>query len=182
MSALASHAALVVNFDQVGPDVVVSTFGSIDLTGAPIPTPFNLSGAGVQAAAGDLVVSGSVFGESYFGFFTVVPGPLGPFGLTFASGEGGDALAILSSSNELVLPTGYVSNTNINASSVYFGHTFATIGLTPGTYVGTLTNGDTATINIGVVPEPSTYIAFGGFVGLSAFVCYRRGLSKSAAS
>ncbi|MEM7147392.1 MAG: hypothetical protein AAF591_19915 [Verrucomicrobiota bacterium] len=157
-----AKAVLIVNIIEVGNNVEVVATGSVDLTGAPAPSGFNLSGAGVQDAAGDIVVSGSVLADAYFGIFTSPPGPLGTWGLTFANGgESGSALAVLSSTSTLVLPQNYNSGEPINASSTYLNHTVQTLGLVPGSYPGTLVSGDTVTLNI--VPEPSrTLLALGG--------------------
>jgi hypothetical protein len=55
----------------------------------------------------------------------------------------------------LALPNNYVSGTAISGSSTFNSATFATLGVTPGTYNYNLTNGlDSITLNIGVTPVP----------------------------
>ena len=70
------------------------------------------------------------------------------------------------SSGRIGLPTGYVSGTIVSASGASSG-TFATHGITIGTYNSTFTNGANSDfINIQVVPEPS---ASGALLGGAAF-------------
>jgi hypothetical protein len=53
----------------------------------------------------------------------------------------------------LVVPSGYISNTALLDSSTYDNATFASLGITPGTYTwtwGTGVHADSFTINAGV--------------------------------
>jgi hypothetical protein len=59
----------------------------------------------------------------------------------------------------LNLPNGYVSGSPLSATSTYTSQTFASLGLTPGTYTWTWGSGPTAdsfTVQIGAVPEPTS--------------------------
>ena len=80
-------------------------------------------------------------------------------------------------SGVLVVPRGYVSGDPLSDTSIYSGATFATLGVTPGTYVWKWGEGATAdsfTLQIGGgVPEPSTWAMMAlGFAGIG-FVGYR---------
>lgn len=64
----------------------------------------------------------------------------------------------------LGLPDGYVSGASLSVTATEFGATFMSMGLDPGSYVTTLTNGsitDTVTVNVGpqsgaAIPEPGS--------------------------
>lgn len=86
------------------------------------------------------------------------PSAFGSGGISFASSSSGDAFYF--DLDDLYVPLGYVSGSSIAMSGTYAGHTFMSLGLTPGTYVWTLGSGmatDTFTINVqsAAVPEPT---------------------------
>ncbi len=72
-------------------------------------------------------------------------------------------------STGVIVPSGYVSKSSLSGTSTYTGQTFATLGLTQGSYTWTWGSGPTAdslTVNIGAVPEPSETLAVAGLVCL----------------
>jgi hypothetical protein len=79
----------------------------------------------------------------------------------------------------IYVPAGYVSGTQLSDTDTFNGATFASLGITSGTYTYTWGSGptaDTATVmTIASVPEPSTWAAIlGGFGILGAVQRFRR--------
>jgi len=76
--------------------------------------------------------------------------------------------------NSLYLPNGYVSDTSVSNLTTFSGATFASLGVTPGTYVWTWGSGattDSFTLQFGSaptgVPEPASLaLLSAGVVGL----------------
>lgn len=113
--------------------------------------------------------------------------PWTPFGPGFSNTpwgpSSGDALALFSDP-ALGLPTGYVSGP-IMGSATRNSADFSSLGLTPGSYVTTITNGnvsDTVTVNvIASVPEPATLALFAfGLTGLAAASGRLKAIGQSA--
>ena len=106
-----------------------------------------------------------------------VPEPLGA--LTASSGSG-DRVGIDQDSGELFAPAGYVSGSSLSSSDTWDSRNFASLGVTPGTYVWTWGSGadaDSFTLQIGAtaVPEPAslTLLAM-GLAGLGMVLRTRR--------
>jgi hypothetical protein len=73
--------------------------------------------------------------------------------------------------NQLFVPSGYVSGSALSDSSTYDTATFASLGLTPGSYVwswGIGADADTFTIDVGSpIPEPASLALLAtGLIGL----------------
>lgn len=87
------------------------------------------------------------------------------------------ALRANSVTSVLVVPHDYSSGTLLSDTTTFLDASFASLGLTPGTYVygwGSGADADTFTIDIGAVPEPSTWaLLLLGFGGLG-FAGYKR--------
>lgn len=163
-----ARAGVIINIDQVGSDVVATGSGSIDLTDLEQPShPY--------AALGFLVpaVAHIVEGPTTIGIRPIYGGATGP--ASFGSGTGslassgtGDTFGVIGGQN-IVVPDGYVSGTSLSATDTYSGQTFASLGLTPGTYTytwGTGADADSLTVQIGSpTPEPSTLV--GGTLGIA---------------
>ncbi len=175
-SAPAANAAYIVTFTEVGADVIANGSGSINLAGLSFgattfsaalvfsPTAEEFTGpTSLQALSAYQFVTG----PSSFG-----PGPAGQFG---ADSGSGDMVGLIGSAPDkaLYVPFGYVSGAPLSDTSMYSGQSFASLGLTPGTYVYTWGSGptaDTFTVQIGGVtpaPEPASLMLLGaGLLGL----------------
>jgi len=126
-----------VTVSQVGPDVVWSGSGSFNLSALSLNSSGTLqSGFSALPAIWAIGPSASIQrygGASLTGYSTtfgnnlVVPTPTSS-GSTFGVVSGGV------SSRQIVVPSGYVSNTVISGTATYGGATIAGMGLTPGTY------------------------------------------------
>ena len=141
LSVRPAQAGYTVTLQQVGPNVVVTGSGAIDLTGLSASSggsPF----VSAQISPGNAVIvtgATSFNVNTYFG----VTGPEKVFGIsynTYASSASGDMVGIYYHAQVgtgLIIPTGYVSGTALSDTATYSGTTLATLGVTPGTYVWT---------------------------------------------
>jgi hypothetical protein len=175
-----ARAALIITAEEVGSDVVFTYSGSIDLTGAPVPT---VSGAGafinpsVPALSFRTYASGAADGY-------LLPSPPPAFAAFGAGGantpdsQSGDILRISGSGSghEINLPSGYTSGSALSGSMTFNSDSFATLGLTPGVYVWdlTFTGGPAQDATITVVPEPSAAIGIGALLALARGADRRR--------
>jgi hypothetical protein len=154
----------------------VTGSGTIDLTGLMFQTNGSAGAAIVPSGAFLALATGNV------GVYTGVSGPtsFGSGGVTFASSNSGNAVGISGFDGQLFVPQGYVSGTSLSATSTYNNATFASLGITPGTYTwtwGTGVHADSFTINAGVgVPDGGSTLPLLSFalLGLAAL---RRKLS-----
>ena len=84
----------------------------------------------------------------------------------------GDVFAMWRSRPDtLSLPDGYISGDILSANAIKFNTDIETLGMTPGIYVNTFSNGnfsDTLTINIGTTVPEANSIVFLGLVGLAS--------------
>jgi hypothetical protein len=174
-----ADAAVIIDISQVGGNVVTTDSGSVDLT--DLTYDYSGSATGVVFPGIGAIIVGEGSGDEYAG--GTGPASFGTGGEAFASSNSGGIIGVAAGS--LAVPLGYVSGTLLSGSSTYDGQTFASLGLTPGTYVYTWGSGpdaDHATINIESVPESSTWaLMLIGFAGLG-FVGYQRRKLASAAS
>jgi hypothetical protein len=118
LSVRPAQAGYTVTLQQVGPDVVATGSGAIDLHG------LTFSGSGLGAH-----YSGHTIGPTSFGGFPLSSGVI-------TVGSGNFATIHTTGINEFVLrvPRGYVSGTALSGSATYGGASLATLGVTPGTY------------------------------------------------
>jgi hypothetical protein len=163
-----AHAAFIVTMDEVGSDVVLMGSGSIDTAGL---TPIGTSGvsSGIAPATGEISIGspGGNNADVFAGFSG--PSSFGSGGPTIPSSSGnGDKVAIFVDLNQLLVPLGYVSGHALADTSTYTNATFATLGVTTGTYEWTWGTGATAdsfTLQIEStptgVPEPATTLLIG---------------------
>jgi hypothetical protein len=190
VAALAGRAdaGVVINVEQVGNDTVASGGGTLNLTDLTF-----VSEAGAIAAI--------ITNPAYIGMGPI-PNPLGnsmdayqgltgpaTFGTATrvgndASSGSGDLFAFNSAWDApplgptVFVPIGYTSGTELSATDTYSGQTFASLGLTAGTYTwtwGTGADADSLTVNIGVasVPEPSS-LALAGTAALAGLGLWAR--------
>ena len=155
LSVRPAQAGYIVTLRQVGPNVVATGSGAIDLRGLTFSLDLHSSRdtsnfphigherSGMQHIHGAVFfhVPGSTTERRL-----LLRGLSGPtsFGSgtfrTFANSGSGDMVGIVATSSNLKesllsVPRGYVSGTALSDSATYSGKTFATLGVTPGTYV-----------------------------------------------
>ncbi len=139
-----ARAGFVVNFSQVGNNVVATGNGSLNLAAlTKLSTPQNAAPAGLRGN-GELLYlgtpnSGPVYTE-YNGL--VGPSSIGnSLNFILASSSTGSFLA--QDSTQLFVPTAYVSGSILSNTTTWNDATISGLGLTPGTYTWTWGTGVT---------------------------------------
>jgi len=173
-----ARAAILVTATEVGSDVVVSASGTANLAGLAV---YTLGGAGLpgMTPAESVMAVGDVAGGS-FDSYQALSGPasFGPGDTSVPTSGTGDLFAVSQVGGVLILivPESYASGSALEATNVYEGQSFASLGMTAGTYVWTWGSGadaDSFTLQVGaaVVPEPSSFAlaVLGGLGLLGAF-------------
>jgi hypothetical protein len=154
------RAAVIVTAAELGGDVVFSTLagGSLDLTGLTFSANL-LVGGGINPAGPVLILGTPSGGSSAFAdIYTGVSQPAA-FGTTFGVEKQSSAtgsrfgVSFDGSGGVLVVPTGYVSTDPMSATSTFSEATFASLTLTPGTYIWSWPS-DSLTLIIPPVPIP----------------------------
>jgi hypothetical protein len=158
LSAPSAQAGYVVMLTQQGSNVVASGSGTLDLTGLTLTITGDTSQSGIFPAGG-LINTGpttatpvdlynGTIGTTSFGSGSFIP----------ASSGSGDPVNIQGSINNLVVPAGYVSDSRtLSDTATYDNATFASLGVTPGTYTWTWGSdgpNQKFTLQIGSVPAP----------------------------
>jgi len=175
--------AYTITLEQVGSSVVANGSGAINLTGLTFDGSGEAGGSGIQANLAVIFMSpGSAVVDAYTGF--TGPMSFGIGGFFENNSFSGDFFGFFG--NEflppaIILPLGYVSGAALSNSMTFNNATFASLGVTPGTYVWTWGTGlpnQNFTLIIGGagVPDGGTTVSLLGFalLGLAAL---RRKLS-----
>jgi hypothetical protein len=150
-----AEAGYTVTLQQVGPDVVATGSGAINLTGLIHAGYLTYGfGPGVLPGAADdgwggviagRISTGPTIAGSVDSYHLGLSGPtsFGSGGGAAASSGSGDTVGTEADCSKdgsdcdrfLIVPRGYVSGTFLSNSATYSGKTFATLGVTPGTYI-----------------------------------------------
>jgi hypothetical protein len=132
LSVQAAEAGYTVTLQEVGPNVVATGSGAIDLTGLTFITSVNAN-PGIDPELGLIGTGAASRVDTYQGF----TGPT-----SFGSGLGsspntasGDFVSMSGVGQQLFVPHHYVSDTPLSDSMTFNNATLATLGVTPGTYV-----------------------------------------------
>ena len=159
LSALA-NASFLYTLTEAGSDVVGTGSGTLDIVDLGSPITASNCNAGFNASVG--LASGGASTGTCTGLFAIT----GPTSIGFesqierANTATGDIAAVWGDVQELFVPIGYVSGTSLSNSETFDSETFASLGLTPGTYTwtwGTGQDADSFTVQIGsAAPEPGT--------------------------
>jgi hypothetical protein len=172
-------AAVIIDIEQVGSDVVATGSGSIDLADLSFKQTSSTE-TGVYGPFADAAIGiNNVIVDIYSG--AAGPTNFGAGALYLASSGTGDTFGAVGAFGYIAVPTGYVSGASLSGTSTWTAATIASLGLTPGTYVytwGTGADADSLTFQIGPasVPEPSTLALSGiaAVMGLGAWARQRR--------
>jgi hypothetical protein len=183
IAATSAQAKFVAIFEEIGSNVVEVGGGTFDVTDLTLGETGAISTPAVEP---QLAFFDSGDNQAPVNTYLTVTTPtnFGTGARTNASSSSGDVVGI-SSLGLLNLPLGYVSGTPLSDTSTYLDATFASLGMTPGSYVYSWGSGDHAdslTLEIVAVPESSTWaMMLLGFAGLS-FACYRASRQTALAS
>lgn len=174
----------VVKLTQQGSNVVATGSGEIDLTGLTfsfsVPPTIGIVPSTAELATGTPGNSDDL----YTGF--TGPASFGSGGGTLASNGSGDMVGVFVGAALLGVPNGYVSGSSLSSGAIWDNHTFASLGVTPGTYTWTWgTGGDQSfALEIGTVtavPEPAALGIFGlGMLLIGGSVTLRRREQRQA--
>jgi hypothetical protein len=157
LSVRPAQAGYIVTLQQVGPDVVATGSGPLDLTGL---SKSNSSTIGPEIQPhfgvyfGAAILTGPTTTTDLYVFNISGPTSFGSGGLTDASSGSGDMVGIFNGLlvDGLFVPTGYVSGTALSGMAIYRGKTFCTLGVTPGTYVWTWGGGANQNFTLQIPP------------------------------
>ena len=169
--------AYTVTLEQMGADVVANGSGAINLTGLVFFGSGSFFITTLVPSLGRITTGPPPSGIGSVDLYRVFSGPA-----NFGSGSqhnateslsSGNFVGIQASVNELFVPHGYISNSALSSSATWTGATFASLGVTPGTYVWTWGTGlpnQNFTLIIGGVPDSGTTVSLLGcaLLGLAA--------------
>jgi hypothetical protein len=177
LAAASSHAGstYTVTLAQVGPDVVESGSGTIDLTG--------LTSFGSDFGSPELYPDHGIIGGGPSGMIDFYTGPSGPFSFgpgsaTFPTSTSGDSVFLEDFGLDIEVPQGYVSGSSLSSGATFAGTTLFKLGVTAGTYTWTWNSGANSFVLVipsFAVPEPATWtLTLVGFASLGAALRSRR--------
>jgi hypothetical protein len=166
------QAAVIVTVVETGGDVVSSGGGSLDLSGLGYDGSFfDVSGGQISPITGlHALGAPSLTDIDTYGPPLTTP-TYGTGGNMLASSGTGDLFGVRSDFPGVAVPIGYISGGALSGSSTFAGQTFASLGITPGTYVWSWSS-DTFTLNI--VPIPAAVWLFGSGLGLLGWMKRKR--------
>jgi len=162
LSAPPAQANYIMTLTEQNGNVVASGSGALDLTGLTGPVPGSTSSGAFMDPQAGIIVTGPAIGladSRYTGF--TGPTSFGSGGPLFDANSGTGVRVGIDNAvgvDALILPAGYVSGSPLSATATWNTATFASLGVTPGTYVWTWGSAgdDSFTLQIGpsAVPGP----------------------------
>jgi hypothetical protein len=161
LSVAEANASVIFTLQLVGDDYVMTGSGTLDLTGFTASHTFSID---PQISAKTFFLVGAK-GQTFQEYDGPITGPtsIGPgdfHGLLADSGTGDlFGMGFMAGDQSIPLPVGYVSGQALSGTATYVHRLLFPNVITPGTYVWTLGNGDTITldaISAVAAPEPTT--------------------------
>ncbi len=171
-----SRAAVVVVAVESGGDIVLTTQagGSLNLTGMSFDQAM-VGSARIEPAGGFFMV-GNLESADQYSSPPISSVPFGSGPLAFATFGTGDIFGIAGgATGSIFVPSGYIPGAPLNGTATYVGETFASRGLTPGTYVWSLPSD---TITLRVVPIPAAAWLFVSAIGWLGWARRKKDLGR----
>ena len=167
LSVRPAQAGYILTLQQVGPNVVATGSGAIDLTGLTFVGTGN-AGASIDPSYGRVQTPAGLI-DAYSGI--IGPSSFGPGGNTEPNSGSGIVAGIDNGGSVLVVAAGYISDSPLSNTSTCNNATLQSLGATLGTYEWTWGTGadQNFTLMIGAVPEPSTWAA--GLLTAGVILC-----------
>lgn len=151
--ATSAQAVSVFSFQEVGNDVVGTLTGSLILPSDGVRGFISHIGSAQSSSAAIFAFQTKDILQTLY--HVTGPSSFGSGGAAFATSAVDPDEAIFLSSNSLFLSRDYVSGTAMDGMITFANQSFASLGVTRGDYVWTLSNNDTFTLRYGAVPVPS---------------------------
>ena len=172
-----AKANYIVTLQQVGSDVVATGTGAIDLTGLTPRFPAVLSPLIIPSLPG-IITGAPGTGEEWMGTISGQPN-FGSGGITSADSGFGQLAGIATSPSldVIFVPFGYGNDTLLSDSATYNNATFATLGVTPGTYEWSWGDGANQNFTLiigGAVPDAGSTVSLLGFASLGLVALRRK--------
>lgn len=152
-----ARGVVTITFAQVGPDVVATTSGTLNLT-ALTYVRTDRSIAYVAPSAGALSLGSLDFNASVDVYSGISgPGSFGPGAARSASASLGDGFMLSAQAHTIAVRSGYAfTGGSLNSTTFFANQNLATFGITPGTYEWTWGSGSAADRVRLVVPGPGS--------------------------
>ena len=129
--------AFTITLEQMGSNVVATGSGAFNTAGLTFLGISAFASSSIVPNTGRIITgAASSQVNAPVNVYTGITGPtnFGIGGPSLTSGAG-DLVGIGGLTNNVYLPLGYVSGTALSDSATYINSTFASLGVTPGTYV-----------------------------------------------
>ena len=152
------NAAVTITLTETGGNVVATGVGRLDISQLGNPTPENVVGGFVNPSIG--VLNTGPDAPTDIDLYSGISGPtsFGSGGPNTANSGTGDVMGVTIDLVTTVLllrvPRNYSTGGSLSGSATWTNKTFASLGLTSGTYTYTW-SGDSLTIQIGPAPAPA---------------------------
>jgi PEP-CTERM motif len=175
-----AEASFLINVSESSGNVIAIGIGAINTSSLSFVSTGSLGSPGLAGSVAYMALSPTTNPD--FFIYSGVSGPanFGSSAFLQANSGTGDLVVISGDQGQIFLPFGYSSNTALSGSATWTGASFASLGITPGTYTYNWGSGGTAdslTVQIGPAsssaPEPGT-LALLALGGTCAFVRRRR--------
>jgi hypothetical protein len=159
-----AQAGYTVTLQQSGANVVATGSGSLDLNPLTTDNQFHLGPAGglMNPSSGLIFTGTSPLIADYQGTITG-PANFGSGGVILSNGGSSGSTVGLNSGSDVWVPFGYQSGNPLSDMATYNNATFASLGVTPGTYEWTWGTGvdQNFTLQIGpaAVPDSGSTLA-----------------------
>jgi len=184
MPSSTTHAGLLVTIEESGSNVTATLSGAF----ATLPTPESpvfprtfSNRLNADSPYFDVTTTGTTVDVLQYGFSSSLP-PFGTGDQNYDASSATGNVDFSMSGGSLRLATSYTTGTAFSGVLTWANESFASIGLTPGTYATSLSGGDAgATVTVNVVPEPASPallavgMACGGFGFIRRSKAGRRG-------